>query len=468
MRRKKIVIVGAGISGLSLAFRLKSNPKLDVKVLEATSKPGGWINTLHTDAGLFELGPRGVRLRGESGAAFYKLVSELKLSSRLITSSSYSHRRYIYKQGALEEVVTNPFQWPFYKLTKPLLKALLLEPFQRAPALSDMSVEAFFRERFGDKVYENLIETALLGIFSVSGSYLSAKATFPKLWQIRARYSSLILGILAQSFSSFLLKKKQGLHSKIKIPSNLKKAALVSFQGGMSELISALALELKDLVHYNRGPLQVSYDKDKKKFNIGSQAGHYEADEVVIACSPRKIAGSLLDLPIDFNSFASEIGYKSIGLVSLGFKEEISKEFGFGYLVAPQLGENILGATIDSNTFLEHNKLKKTRITVIFDDNHERGQKSQNKYIQMATQALGRHLKLSFTPSFSAVNIAEKAMPIYRLGHHDRFEGLKMRIQNQNIPIHFTGHGYQSLSVSEAIFFAEQLAEKLQTQLMVK
>src|SRR5438105_2910455 len=56
----RIVIVGGGISGLTLAFRLQQAlPDSDITLLERQSRPGGAIWTEEQDGFRFEIGPNG-------------------------------------------------------------------------------------------------------------------------------------------------------------------------------------------------------------------------------------------------------------------------------------------------------------------------------------------------------------------------------------------------------------------------
>jgi oxygen-dependent protoporphyrinogen oxidase len=74
----KFLILGGGIAGLSAAYRLLgkvANPK-NITVLESSARLGGWIQSKRYDDGtIFELGPRGMRPAGPSGAASLQLVS---------------------------------------------------------------------------------------------------------------------------------------------------------------------------------------------------------------------------------------------------------------------------------------------------------------------------------------------------------------------------------------------------------
>ena len=56
----KVVIVGAGISGLALAFRLQQLARdIDLTILEQRNRPGGTIWTEHRDGFVVEIGPNG-------------------------------------------------------------------------------------------------------------------------------------------------------------------------------------------------------------------------------------------------------------------------------------------------------------------------------------------------------------------------------------------------------------------------
>ena len=53
---KKVVIIGAGISGLSVGWKL-SNNEWDVKILEKTSKIGGMAASFKKDDMILDYGP---------------------------------------------------------------------------------------------------------------------------------------------------------------------------------------------------------------------------------------------------------------------------------------------------------------------------------------------------------------------------------------------------------------------------
>ncbi len=74
----RIVVLGGGVSGLAAAHAALRSTKVPVSVtlLEASSRLGGWVNTIkHEDGCIFELGPRTLRCVGQPGRNTLELVS---------------------------------------------------------------------------------------------------------------------------------------------------------------------------------------------------------------------------------------------------------------------------------------------------------------------------------------------------------------------------------------------------------
>ena len=84
-RPPRIVIVGAGLSGLSLAFRLRERlPSADVTVLEKSTHPGGNVVTIERDGFRIEAGPNGIF---DAKPHTLQLCRDLGLGDRLIPAS---------------------------------------------------------------------------------------------------------------------------------------------------------------------------------------------------------------------------------------------------------------------------------------------------------------------------------------------------------------------------------------------
>ena len=98
----RVVVTGAGIAGLSVAWALRQRqPDADIIVLERASRTGGNIRTEQIDGYLCESGPQGFL---DNEPATLQLVRELGLQSRLQPSSDAARHRYIFRNGELHEV----------------------------------------------------------------------------------------------------------------------------------------------------------------------------------------------------------------------------------------------------------------------------------------------------------------------------------------------------------------------------
>ena len=102
---RDIVVVGGGISGLTVAWHLNRGGA-DVSLIEADSEVGGAIRTESRDGFLLEKGPFNVMVRDP---AFERLLDGLADRVTVVTASDKAKNRYIYRHGRLHAVPTGPF-----------------------------------------------------------------------------------------------------------------------------------------------------------------------------------------------------------------------------------------------------------------------------------------------------------------------------------------------------------------------
>src|SRR4029078_10041026 len=101
----RIIVVGAGVAGLSIAWSIKRRAAdVDVIVLERSARAGGNIRTEHLDGYVCEWGPDGFL---DNAPATLALVADLGLNSRILPSNDAAWKRYIFPQPRLCEVPTS-------------------------------------------------------------------------------------------------------------------------------------------------------------------------------------------------------------------------------------------------------------------------------------------------------------------------------------------------------------------------
>ncbi|MCP5114412.1 MAG: FAD-dependent oxidoreductase, partial [bacterium] len=109
----KIVVIGAGISGLAAAWTASRRAadaglEAEVVVLEKDPEVGGKARTLDIDGFQVEAGPTGF-MGGES--ALDQLVEEAGLGGERIRANKSAERRFVVRNGRLRELKAHPLKF---------------------------------------------------------------------------------------------------------------------------------------------------------------------------------------------------------------------------------------------------------------------------------------------------------------------------------------------------------------------
>ena len=113
-----VVVVGAGLTGLTTAYRLSKAGKR-VHVVERQKRVGGQIQTFHEDGFVFESGPT---TGSVSTPEVAELMSDLAISSggkcMLETAPDSARRRLIWKGDRFRDLPSGPWS----AITTPLFR----------------------------------------------------------------------------------------------------------------------------------------------------------------------------------------------------------------------------------------------------------------------------------------------------------------------------------------------------------
>src|SRR5689334_11712729 len=103
----RAVVLGAGISGLSAAYRLQERaPQLDVTVLDPAERPGGTAWTLREQGFQLEIGPNGFL---DSKPTTLALGRDVGLGDQLLRASEAAGKnRYLFLGGRLRPLPSGP------------------------------------------------------------------------------------------------------------------------------------------------------------------------------------------------------------------------------------------------------------------------------------------------------------------------------------------------------------------------
>jgi oxygen-dependent protoporphyrinogen oxidase len=423
-KKKKMIIIGGGISGLAAAWYMqKQRPEYECTIIEKATKLGGHVQTI-VDEFVIEQGPR--IFKASKSRDFLGLIHEVGFANELIYSSKEMNKRYLWVDGKLKTVSS------FFP--KVLWRLLFSE--WRAPVyLQDESVWDFAVRRFGKEIAENLFDPLIVGIYGSDSKDLSVSSCFPKLKEWERKKGSVLKGFFSSSF-----KKKTKTDGR-----------LFSFQKGAYSLIEHIEKQLLANVYCAEEVL--SLEKKDNGYIVRTHTKVLEADTVILATSAR-VAGRLLEsLHQETARKLCQIPYTSITVSNVILERNALFPKGFGYLVPTKEKEPLLGVLFDSNMFARKNK-EQPQLTFMFKGNNN----SSNEVHQQIIKYLRQHLQITTGVQKMYSKTIEEAIPQYILGHQESIAAIE---KNMPLGIHLVGNYLQGASLSDAVKTAKACVEKI-------
>ena len=190
-----VIIIGAGITGLTTAYYLAKAGRR-VAVVERGDKVGGQIATFEENGFVFESGPNTGVL---SNLETVELFEELQGFCRLETARKASKRRLIYKNGGLHPLPSGPVSaviTPLFAFKDKL--RVLGEPFRAKGTDPNESVAALSVRRLGRSFVDYAVDPFISGIYAGDPNKLVTRFALPKLYNLEQTYGSFIHGAVAK------------------------------------------------------------------------------------------------------------------------------------------------------------------------------------------------------------------------------------------------------------------------------
>lgn len=192
--KKKIALIGTGISGLScLYFYLKKNAQSiqQVDVFEQHSVLGGVLTNTQKNGFVFEHGAQGVL---SSRTNFTNLIKELKLNHKISAiQSSKAQRHFFFKRKIIRISPKNIVLMLRTNLISiPAILRILCELFVRKSKNNNETIEKFFTRRFGKILTTHFLKPVTKGIWGGGASQILMRFGFPKLQQIEQEHGSIL------------------------------------------------------------------------------------------------------------------------------------------------------------------------------------------------------------------------------------------------------------------------------------
>ncbi|HTU93292.1 MAG TPA: protoporphyrinogen oxidase [Gemmataceae bacterium] len=454
----RVVIVGGGISGLALAYRLEQRvPDTEVIVLEQAVRLGGTIGTERCDGFQIEIGPNGFL---DNKPFTLALCRELGLGERLIAASEAARRnRYLFLAGRLHLLpnslasflTSDAISWR----TRFLLLAERFRPPRRGGG--DESIDAFVRRRVGREAAETLADAFVTGIYAGNPRLLSVQAALPRLAELEREHGGVLRG-MAQTA------RRRRLEAAARGEPSPPAGRMWSFPEGLTLLIETLR------AHLRFAPLCGIHVRTVRRIaNNGWRVQSdgrdgWDAETVVLACPAYQQALMLADEDADLAKAIDAIPYNRIAVVALGYRaaDVPHRLDGFGYLSPQRLRRDVLGVQWCSSIFPERAPPGLVLLramcggwnrpdTIDWDD---------ERLLSAVRGELRSAMCIQAAPVFHHIVRWPRAIPQYHLGHLERVAWIENRLP-RHAGLFLTGNAYRGVALNDCVEQAGLLAERI-------
>jgi oxygen-dependent protoporphyrinogen oxidase len=464
----RIVVVGAGISGLSAAYRLQQRlPQAEILVLESERHAGGTMQTVRRDGFTVELGPNGFL---DTKPTTLDLSREVGLGNQLLQASETAGKnRFLFLDNRMFRLPGGPGEL----LTTRLLSlrgkiSLLAERLRgRRKSAEDESIDAFARRRAGNQAADILADAMVTGIFAGDPKLLSLPACFPRVAQLERDYGSVIKGFAVEARKRRQEAEKKGEPYK-------RPGGLWSFKHGLKSLIDALAMHLKTPPIYGVSVRQVRKEGDpvRPKWMISADGqDRWEADAVLLTCPGYRQSAALADIDRDLSAKIGEIPFNRIAVIALGFrKKDLAAPLdGFGYIAPQRTSRDLLGAQWCSSIYPGHRSPQDAVLVRAMAGGWTRAElldRNDDELVRLAWAELRTTMQLSAAPIFSHVARWERGIPQYHLGHLERVAWIDKRLASHP-GLYLGGNTYRGVAMNDCTEQATLLADAMAIYLAV-
>ena len=450
---KDIIIIGGGLTGLSIAYHLRKKQQ-NVLILEKSEETGGVIQTGKENGFVYEMGPNtGVLSHPEAA----ELFEELGNSCELERANPEAKKRLIWKNNAwhalpsgLMEAVTTPL----FSLKDKF--RMLGEPFRKKGNDPFESVAGLVIRRLGKSYLDYAVDPFISGIYAGDPSYLVTRYALPKLYNLEQTYGSFIKGAIR--------KKTE------KQEERMAKATreVFSAKDGLGNMIQALenAIGLENIQTHALNAVITPLAKEGFKVStmVYDHKVEYTSKVVISTVGAYALPGLLPFITEPELSPVTCLEYAKVIQVILGFNHWDGMPLNaFGGLVPSKENRKILGALFTSS-FLGNRAPETGALLSVFLGGIKKPELFAQNNEQISSLVLNEitemlHLK-KCEPDLLRIFRYEKAIPQYGRNSKERLEAIT-KLQKKYPGLILAGNIRDGIGMADRIKQAKTIADEV-------
>ncbi|HEV2387324.1 MAG TPA: protoporphyrinogen oxidase [Candidatus Acidoferrales bacterium] len=410
----RVIVIGAGISGLACAWRLAER-RVEAIVLESAGRAGGIIDGIARNGFIFELGPQSF----QQTPALGEFIHAAGLEEDLLAAPARA-ARYVLAGGRLRRAPMGP---------EILVNGELLGLSTRLRLLRDLvgwskppdreeSVADFARRKFGGELLDRLAGPFVSGVYAGDPERLGYRDAFPDLHLWESEKGSILRGALR----AMRLRGKGGRG----------RAALVTLLKGNASLPQRVAAKLGERIRFGTSVESVvrAQPAGLEARCVSAEGRCSLAADAVVCCAPADHAGRILaGLSLRLGELLQSIEYAPVAVVGTGYRREQVRHplDGFGFLVARSESRKLLGTVWSSSLFPKRAPAGMVNLASFV------GGATDPAATELAPAAIGEMVEkelaeilgITGPPAERVVQVHRRALPQYNVGHRRLVEQIR-------------------------------------------
>ena len=468
---RRVAIIGAGITGLSAANRLRElgdslGQAIEVAVLERATRVGGPLETIRRDGFVIETGADSFLTEKPWAAA---LARRIGLREQLISTRAEYRRTFVVRRGQLMPIpdgfsmLAPTHLGPVFK--SPLFSAfgklrIALEPFVPTRASkSDESLASFVMRRLGRQVLDRVAQPLAGGIYTADPARLSMAATMPRFVDFEHRYGSVIRGLQSAE------RKRDA--SGAGLESGARWSLFQSFANGAASLPETLADRLGNAIRTGAEVVAMSWHGAGWRLSLGDGVA-LDADAVICAAPASAAARILAQAAPKAAHLIGAINYATAATVNLTYRAgDFSRTpQGFGFVVPVKERRKIIAGSFSSSKFEGRapagSMLLRAFVGGVLQS--EMMRLTDDEIVAAVQDEFRALLGVTAQPGIAIVRRWPDSMPQYEVGHLERVDEIE-RLTAPVPAFALAGAAYRGVGIPDCVHSGEQAAEGIFNEL---
>ncbi len=451
-----VVIVGAGLTGLTMAFYLtKYGAK--VAVLEKENKCGGVINTVRKDGFIYEVGPN----TGSIGSPeLVELFDDLQDKMKVEVANPKAKYRWIWKHGkwrALPSGLLSAINTPLFTLKDKF--RILGEPFRKPGTDRNETIADLVRRRLGKSFLDYAVDPFISGIYSGDAEKLITRFAMPKLYNLEQNYGSFIRGAI-----------KKSKESKTAIEKRVSKEVF-SVEGGLSNFAKALEESIgKESIFTACNNIQIDKNGDKytaKYTDAKGESQEVNSKLVVSTIGSYGVKNLFSFLSESERKAVTDLEYAKIVQVLICYKNWQGKHLNaFGGLMPSKEKRNSLGFLFTSSLFKNRAPEGGAVISIFMGGTKNPGmiEKTNEEIEAVALKEIEETLGMKKKPDIMQIAKYQRAIAQYDIRSEKRLEAI-VNVQNKYPGLYIAGNLRDGVGMSDRVKQARNIAEEIKNKI---